>query len=64
MTETTCGESLAAIPFCADSNWVLWNATGSLFCCLSGQIGTMSSLCVSGTTEVAATLSAALVGLL
>lgn len=62
--ETTCGEALSAIPFCADSNWMLWNATGTLFCCLPGQIGTMSALCVSGTTAVAATLSAALVGLL
>jgi hypothetical protein len=63
MTETTCSEALSATPFCADSSWALWNATGTFFCCLPGQIGTMSAVCVSGTTDVAATLSAALVRL-
>jgi len=56
-----CGAAIEAEPFCADSTWVLWNATGSLFCCLQSQIGTTQG-CVSDTTDVVASLSAISLG--
>jgi hypothetical protein len=65
---SSCLSSITAEPFCADSTWVLWSTPGSsgsgnvLFCCLQSQIGTTDALCVSGNTDVAASLSASMVG--
>jgi hypothetical protein len=61
---SSCLDALQAEPFCADSAWVLWNATmetvgpTGYFCCLPGQIGTQQFNCDSGAVNVAATLSA------
>jgi hypothetical protein len=44
--------SFLANTTCADSSWVLWNATTAgyptdFFCCLPGQLGTDDGSCVS-----------------
>lgn len=59
----SCLTALQATPFCADSTWVLWNATSqdpghTYFCCQQNQIGTQNMDCVGAATNVAATLSA------
>jgi len=65
---SACLDALEAEPFCADSTWVLWNATMQTsatvgwFCCLPDQIGTQNFECDSGASNVAATLSAANIG--
>lgn len=63
----SCLTALQAIPFCADSTWVLWNATSqdpghTYFCCQQGQTGTQDLDCVGAATNVAATLSAQKLG--
>ncbi|OCK76989.1 hypothetical protein K432DRAFT_407696 [Lepidopterella palustris CBS 459.81] len=60
---SSCLTPLQSEPFCADSTWVLWNATTqdagrTYFCCLPNQIGTQDLACVGGSTNVAASLSA------
>jgi len=65
---SACLTPLESDPFCADSTWVLWNATQQTtaavgwFCCLEGQIGTQEFECDSGAANVPATLSAAQIG--
>jgi len=65
---SACLDALEAEPFCADSTWVLWNATMQTsndvgyFCCLQGQIGTQNFECDSGAGSVPATLEAAKLG--
>jgi len=59
----SCLTALQATPFCADSTWVLWNATSqdpghTYFCCQQNQIGTQDLDCVGAATNVVATLSA------
>jgi len=59
---SACGSSLDLEPFCADSSWVLWNATDSgYFCCLQGQVGTQQQECAGAAVNVPATLSAQMV---
>jgi len=64
---SACLDGLESLPTCADSSWVLWNATtttnaAGYFCCLQGQIGTQNYECDSGSLNVAATLSASNLG--
>jgi len=65
---SACLDGLELEPFCADSTWVLWNATMQTsetvgwFCCLPGQIGTQTFECDSGAANIPATLSAANIG--
>ena len=59
-------DAIQAAPFCADSSWVLWNATNlgtdGYFCCLPGQQGTQSLTCADANTEVVSSLQAQQLG--
>jgi hypothetical protein len=54
--DTNCLPALQKDPLCADSSWVMWNATlqsgfaTGYFCCLPGQIGLQTLLCVEPDT--------------
>ena len=67
-TATSCVDAISAEPFCADSTWVLWNATTGLFaptsyfCCLPGQQGTQNMDCESAATEIVSSLQAVQIG--
>lgn len=67
---TQCTAAFAAVPFCADNSWSLWDAAdeaaqeneqSGYFCCLPGQVGLQTGDCVDSNTEVPASLSASLV---
>jgi hypothetical protein len=60
---SSCLDTLQLDPFCADSSWVLWNATSQdagsgYFCCLANQIGTQDLSCDSAAANIPATFAA------
>ena len=60
---SSCLDTLQANPFCADSSWVLWNATSQevgsgYFCCLANQIGTQDMACDFVAAALPSTLTA------
>jgi len=64
---SSCLDALQAEPFCADSSWVLWNATSQdvgsgYFCCLENQLGTQDMACDSGSSNIPASLAAQMIG--
>lgn len=62
--DADCSPTFVTNPVCADSSWTLWNATSDssdgagYFCCLQGQVGLQSGLCVEKADAVTAGPSA------
>ena len=59
MTGSSCESTLEETPYCANTDWVLWNSTTvaagqGFFCCEAGEVGTDALTCVANTTSASA----------